>query len=68
MYTTVELTCSEKERNDLCSLNMRDGVEERSLSDAVDIVDVRPELETDLDNVQPAGAGDGTGTTCLVED
>ena len=63
----IDLTCPEKERNNLRSLNMGHGVEERSLADTVHVVDVRPELQADLGDVQPVVGGEGPGTAGLVE-
>ena len=46
---------------------MAHGVEERSLADTVHVVDVRPELQADLGDVQPVVGGEGPGTAGLVE-
>ena len=46
---------------------MSNGVEERSLADAVHIVNIRPQLDADPDNVHPVSPGSGPGTARLVE-
>ena len=46
---------------------MAHGVEERSLADTVHVVDVGPELQADLGDVQPVVGGEGPGTAGLVE-
>ena len=46
---------------------MSNGVEERSLADAVHIVNIGPQLDADPDDVHPVSPGSGPGTARLVK-